>query len=384
MAVYLLCKKCKTCFDVRLKKCPRCGELVPAQGKTYRIMIMVNRQMVTKTVPNSLELARQIEAKIKSELVAGEYYDRRKKIPTLDEVWHKYLDSYKTLGKAWAKEESRYNAMLKARFGDRRLDQINIMDIQRFVLDMRKTTNRRKRPYSPKTIKNTIELLSRLFNYARKMNMFDGDNPCKKINLPKISNEITNALDSNQIGNLLNVLNEYPDQETANLIKLLLFTGIRRGEAFKLRWEDVDLNNGWLYIRNPKGGKDQVIPLNNLALDVLKNQISFKRETTGLVFPNKKGQIRTDIKNAWAKVKKLAGLPDGFRLHDLRHTYATLLASSGRVDLYTLQRLLTHKSPQMTQRYAHLVEEALRKGTKTLEQIIRQDLSNIARADFAK
>ena len=63
------------------------------------------------------------------------------------------------------------------------------------------------------------------------------------------------------------------------------------------------------------------------------------------------------------KIKKAAGLPKDFRpLHGLRHFFASMLASSGEVDMYVLQKLLTHKSPQMTQRYAHLRDEALKKA----------------------
>jgi integrase len=77
-----------------------------------------------------------------------------------------------------------------------------------------------------------------------------------------------------------------------------------------------------------------------------------------------------DINRPWAKIKKLSKLPARFWLHDLRHTFASLLASSGEVDLYVLQKLLTHKSPLMTQRYAHLVDEARIKATHTLDGIL--------------
>lgn len=78
------------------------------------------------------------------------------------------------------------------------------------------------------------------------------------------------------------------------------------------------------------------------------------------VFPGRGGNQRTECKRPLTRIKAKAGLPDDFRiLHGLRHVYASVLASSGRVDLYTLQTLLTHKSPLMTQRYAHLRDEAL-------------------------
>ena len=69
------------------------------------------------------------------------------------------------------------------------------------------------------------------------------------------------------------------------------------------------------------------------------------------------------MKKSIARIKKEAEFPENFRpLHGLRHVYASMLASSGKVDMYTLQKLLTHKSPLMTQRYAHLRDEALRRG----------------------
>ena len=83
------------------------------------------------------------------------------------------------------------------------------------------------------------------------------------------------------------------------------------------------------------------------------------------------GKPFTDIRLGVNPIKEAAGLPADFRpLHGLRHTYASMLASSGKVDLYTLQKLLTHKSPQMTQRYAHLRDETLKNASTLAGQII--------------
>ena len=73
------------------------------------------------------------------------------------------------------------------------------------------------------------------------------------------------------------------------------------------------------------------------------------------------------------KIKKKARLPKDFRpLHGLRHVYASMLASSGKVDMYTLQKLLTHKSPLMTQRYAHLRDEALKRASDLAGDLIEE------------
>ena len=91
------------------------------------------------------------------------------------------------------------------------------------------------------------------------------------------------------------------------------------------------------------------------------------------VFPGRGGGQRTSIAKQVNKIKEKAKLPKDFRpLHGLRHVFASMLASSGQVDMYTLQKLLTHKDPQMTQRYAHLRDETLKKASNLAGIIIEQ------------
>ena len=87
-----------------------------------------------------------------------------------------------------------------------------------------------------------------------------------------------------------------------------------------------------------------------------------------------------DINKQVTRIKHRAGLPTDFRaLHGLRHVYASMLASSGQVDLSTLQKLHTHKSPQMTQRYAHLQDEALRKASDLAGDLIQKIVNDTPR-----
>jgi site-specific recombinase XerD len=99
-----------------------------------------------------------------------------------------------------------------------------------------------------------------------------------------------------------------------------------------------------------------------------------KETESPYIFPRrKKNGHLTDMRKSIARIKAKAELPDGFRpLHGLRHVYASMLASSGEVDLYTLQKLLTNKSPKMTQKYAHLRDEALKRASKTAGDLFNQ------------
>ena len=161
--------------------------------------------------------------------------------------------------------------------------------------------------------------------------------------------------------------------QASRMMKLALYTGMRRGEMFRLRWEDIDFERGFIHLRDPKGGIDQKIPLNEATSGLLK---SHPRADSPYIFPGRGGRQRTDIKKQVNRIKERAGLPKDFRaLHGLRHTYASMLASSGQVDMYTLQKLLTHKSPQMTQRYAHLRDEALKKASNIADELINEIIS---------
>ena len=167
---------------------------------------------------------------------------------------------------------------------------------------------------------------------------------------------------------LFRSIDEDSNIEVARMMKLVLYTGMRRGELFRLKWDHIDFERNFILLDDPKGGVSQRIPMTGAARELFN---SHERTKSPFVFPGKNGNQRTDVRTPINRIKKKAGLPESFRpLHGLRHVYASMLASSGKVDMYTLQKLLTHKSPQMTQRYAHLRDDALRQAANVAEDII--------------
>lgn len=144
----------------------------------------------------------------------------------------------------------------------------------------------------------------------------------------------------------------------APLVLLALNTGLRRGELFGLRWEDVNLPARLLTVTagNAKSRKARHLPLNDEAVDVL-TRWKKQGDGKGLVFPGAGGGRMTNINKSWDRLVTAAELAD-FRFHDCRHHFASRLAMSG-VDLYTIKELLGHASIEMTQRYAHLAPDKL-------------------------
>jgi integrase len=196
----------------------------------------------------------------------------------------------------------------------------------------------------PQTVKHILGLLARISHFGVKKQLSFGLS--FTVQMPRVHNQKTEDLTPETLSRLLDVIKKDSSHQAGAIMKTALFTGMRRSELFNLRWDDIDFERGFIAIRDPKSGPGQKIPLNDLARDVLKSH----SRTSEYVFPGRDGRQRKDVTHQVRRIADKAGLPKDFRpLHGLRHTYASMLASSGKVDLYTLQKLLTHKSPQMTQ-----------------------------------
>jgi integrase len=172
-----------------------------------------------------------------------------------------------------------------------------------------------------------------------------------------------------QYAKFIKALDEEKDQDTVTFIRLALYTGMRKGALMALRWEDIDLDSRFITLRgeSAKSGKTEKIPIADMVYSLLT---SLKKTESPFVFPGRSGGQRKDFKRIAERVRDKAGLPKDFRpLHGLRHVFASRMASSGKLDLFTLQKLLTHNSPEMTQRYAHLADEALRRAAKVTDDV---------------
>jgi len=240
-------------------------------------------------------------------------------------------------------ERLKYEKCLRSGLGEKVPGELAPLDSDRLRLKLQK---KGKRTMAARV----MELLRRTINYGVKRGLVS---PISfKIEIPRLNNQTTEDLSPEQIKKLIEVLDADKDQTAANVMRLALFTGMRRGEIFKVRWNDIDFRRGFITLKDPKGGPDQTIPLNDSARTVFE---SIKQvDGNEYVFPGRfSGQHLTDCRDSFARIAKAAGFPKGFRpLQGLRHVYASMLASSGQVDLYTLQKLLTQKSPQMTHRKA--------------------------------
>jgi len=279
---------------------------------------------------------------------------------TLSRLWDEY-ETHKADSKAIRTDKGRFEKHIKPSLGGKEPHDIIRLDVDRLRVNLSKKLK-------TQTVKHVLGLLKRIIRFGAKRQL------CRELPFPidavKVDNCTTEDLTPGQLKKLLKAIAESTDIEAANIMRMALFTGMRRGELFKLQWSDIDFDRGFITIRHdPKGGVSQKIPLNDQARDVLKHH----PETADHVFVRGDGKPFTDIRRRVNPIKEAAGIGADFRtLHGLRHAFASMLASSGEVDMYTLQKLLTHKSPIMTQRYAHLRDETLRKASTLAGKIIEQ------------
>jgi integrase len=153
-------------------------------------------------------------------------------------------------------------------------------------------------------------------------------------------------------------------EHAAAALRLLLFTGARLREILHLKWENVDLERGLLFLADSKTGRKTLV-LNAPAMAVL---VSLPRVGSYVIASDTAGtkgeKPRADLKRPWQTIAKRAGL-DGVRLHDLRHTYASFGAGGG-LGLPIIGKLLGHTQASTTQRYAHLDNDPLRLATESI------------------
>lgn len=310
---------------------------------------------------------------IRAELIEGKRLARKEKRAkeqalkdaetkkwTINRLFEEYIKG-RPKNKSRATDKGRYNNYLRKPFGNKEAKDVLPLDVDRLRIKLLK-----KR--SPQTVKHILNLLTWIINFGVKKNLSAGLS--FHVQKPTVHNIKTEDLRAEQLKSLLKAIENADSIIAASMMKMVLFTGMRRGEMFRLKWSDIDYERGFIHIRDPKGGPNQKIPLNDSANELLK---MLPKTESEFVFPGRGGRPRTDIRREVNRIKEKAGLPKDFRpLHGLRHTYASMLASSGKVDMYTLQKLLTHKSPIMTQRYAHLRDEALKKASNLAGSIVEQ------------
>lgn len=274
--------------------------------------------------------------------------------PTFNKLAEEYMKYSKAekKPKSYKEDERMLNCILLKRFGCKKLEEITTYEIQQIHHELRDTL------YAANRVRS---LLNRMFNLAIQW-QWTSTNPV--IGVKKYKEQKRNRwLNDQEVQQLFAVLESYHDQNVANVVRLLLLTGSRKGEALGATWDQFDLEKGvWTKPdHSTKQKKMEHVPLSLQTIEMLNEMKAYSSSL--YLFPGRvPGHPLKDIKKGWKTICAKAGIPE-VRIHDLRHTYASHLVSSG-LSLSIVGKLLGHTQAATTQRYAHLADASLRQATE--------------------
>ncbi|HUP25410.1 MAG TPA: tyrosine-type recombinase/integrase [Thermoanaerobaculia bacterium] len=325
----------------------------------------------------------------------------RRDAPTVSELCDHYLDHAKATKRAssLAEDRSMMKLFIRPALGRHKVENVTRRDVEKLFRSIGGNPNEPTPEDHPYRANRVLSLLSTMFGVAIEEG-WATTNPAKsskngKGGIERYREEARERwLSSEEIGRLLKVLDQHPGSP-ASIIKWLLLTGCRAGEARTARWEDFDLDRGtWTKpSHHTKTKTTEHVPLSAAALAFLHEIKTAKAKAIATaktatakaqaesehVFPSLAGgEIeRHNLGHYWRKVRKTAKL-DGVRIHDLRHSFASHLVSSG-LSLHVVGMLLGHTQAETTARYAHVADKALREAADVMGSVI--ETANNPKAD---
>jgi integrase len=316
-------------------------------GKRYR-----------KKVGKSKRQAEVVYGKIKLQIAENKYLDVKKNQNImLPEFLDFYLRDYSYINNKPSTHyrNTRICKNLIRHFGNIHLYEITDVDIDNYK------KARRERGIKLATINRELALLKAAFNKARQWKVLQTTIP--EIKLFKVDNTRVRYLTEEEYHKLVDISPE----PLKSIMVVAVNTGMRRGELLSLKWQDVDIKERIITLRDTKSKETRYIPVNNVVTDILIGMNAVLG--CEYVFAGKEGKSHISesyVSHLFEKIVKEAGIKD-FHYHDLRHTFASWLVMKG-IDLKTVQELLGHKTFNMTLRYSHLSPEHKKLAVEILEE----------------
>lgn len=283
-----------------------------------------------------------------------------------------FTADYLPLAKADKKERSveREEGLFKV-WIEPALSHLPMKDIAPFHLEKLKrdmTTGKQ----SPRSVEYALSVIRQIFNTAKRLGIYEGESPTAKVKFPKPDNGRMRFLTHAEADNLLKILKPR-SADVHDMTLLSLNCGLRFGEIASLTWQDVNLERGTLTIRDAKAGSRYAF-LTEQAAAMLKARDEGKPSEYVFQGRNVKlDRISVTFKKTVDDLELNKGIDDPrlkICFHSCRHSYASWMIEEGQ-DLYTVQKLLGHKTNVMTQKYAHMAESKLRDAAKVLSQALR-------------
>jgi integrase len=287
--------------------------------------------------------------------------DTLKGMPTFREFSVQYLTHAYQVKRSAKTDESKLRLWINPAFGNRKLSEVTTKDIQFFLNGIAKS-------HSLSFSNRHHSLIARMFKLAVIWGVLERS-PCfglVKFREPKRAERF---LTTDEIARFLAAMESDKNPVMCSMLKMAVFTGLRRSEITQAQWSQVDLEQRLLFLPKTKAGKPRYAVLNSQALELLTNLPS--RGVSPWLFPAKSGDKPVENpKSTLLRLLERAGI-ERMRVHDLRHTFASVGLNAG-ANLAEIQALLGHASASMTERYAHLSMDSARRGSQVVSDAVAQ------------
>ncbi len=269
-----------------------------------------------------------------------------------------YLPYAKSYKRSWVTDRSMINNHIVPNLGHLALGAVMPKDIAVAVSAMREAD------YAPGTCNRFLVLLRYGFRLASRWQLAGVSmNPAQDLMNLRDDNRIERYLTPAQSEILMREIRQSPNQRLEAIVRFLVLTGARKREVLDAKWVDIDVEQRLWRIPKTKSGKIRHVPLSAEAMRVIGELRQSDAGRHEHIFCNPAtGKPFVSIYYSWDACRKRAALPE-FRIHDLRHSFASFLVNAGR-SLYEVQQLLGHADIRTTSRYAHLSQDRLREAVE--------------------
>ena len=358
----------------------------------YRVAGRRRRYTIGAWPDWNVTAARDRVRALRREIDAGEdpLDDRvaAREAPRVSDLIDRYLEEHasRLAARNASDQASMLRNLVAPQWGTRLVTEIEPMDVDHLLALIAKGRARPAKPApkgkrrvplappkpTPIRANRVGEVLRKMFNLSIVWKMRD-DNPAATFRR-RTEIERDRFLSPAEISRLAQALEVAEDQRGASIIRMCMLTGARLGEVRTARFEHFDLDHGAWHkpAANTKQRRIHRVPISAETAALVRTRGMAVPEGCGWLFSGDavdKDQPVQEIRRFWRSIQKAADLPD-VRIHDLRHTFASLLVSGG-ASLEMIGRLLGHTQTRTTLRYAHLMDSPLRAGVDAVADMVR-------------
>jgi len=375
MPIFWRCPVCRSMVSIKRDKC-NCGQKIPKNGdRIYVVQVRFKGRRKSATV-NSLSLAREIETRLKNELIQAYYTGQNPDAMNItvkkfcEEIYFPWAEAQ---NRSFQKNKSFFYKWIFPLIGEKKLMDLTTFDFEKIKTRVLQAGK------APRTAQHVLAVIRAALNKARDWGFLSKNNPVSKVKVPRFDNRRIRFLTPEEAHILLEECKKRttPYNLIYPMVLLALSTGMRAGEIFRLKVQDVDLKEGIIKIKDTKSGENRIAFMSEEVKKEIKFLIKGKKGSD-YVFRKPDGRPFKEVPDVWKNIIRDLKFNEGVTdprekvvFHTLRHTFCSWLAMEG-VPLHVIKELAGHKTIQMTERYAHLMPDVRRKAVEKVFDLLKK------------